>query len=229
MNIPVGIGACDSGHQQLLPVKALGSEYLGVRYRDRSQGANETLPGRLVGAVDGTSLTYDPAPAAGAPLLINSGQALTFNASDAFSVTSQDAQHPFYMAGHMTGALSDRQRPQRRRRSRVRQRHPARAIPPDRTSSSPIRPTATPTSSSPGARPKTAPSRTSTSTASASSAAGNPSDLRVNSSTHASISSPTAAPTATATTASTPPRATPPSASPSGAGTPPSATLTLPA
>ena len=106
MNIPVGVGACDSGHQQLLPVKALGSEYLGVRYRDRAPGANESPPWTLVGAVDKTILTYDPAPPPGAPLLINSGQTLLFNASDAFSVTSQDAQHPFYMAGHMTGALA---------------------------------------------------------------------------------------------------------------------------
>jgi hypothetical protein len=106
MNIPVGVGACDSGHQQLLPVKALGSEYLGVRYRDRASGANESPPWTLIGAVNGTSLTYDPAPPAGAPLLINSGQALTFNANDAFTVSSQDAQHPFYMAGHMSGALA---------------------------------------------------------------------------------------------------------------------------
>lgn len=106
MNIPVGTGACDSGHQQLLPVKALGSQYLGVRYRDRTPGANESPPWTLIGAVNGTSLTYDPGPPPGAPLLINSGQALTFNAGDAFTVTSQDAQHPFYMAGHMTGALA---------------------------------------------------------------------------------------------------------------------------
>lgn len=45
MNIPVGIGACDSGHQQLLPIKALGSEYLGVRYRDRAPGRTRALPG----------------------------------------------------------------------------------------------------------------------------------------------------------------------------------------
>ena len=106
MNIPIGTGACDSGHQQLLPVTALGNEYLGVRYRDRVSGANESPPWTLIGAVDGTTLTYDPAPPAGAPLLINSGQTVRFNANDAFAVNSQDAQHPFYVAGHMTGALA---------------------------------------------------------------------------------------------------------------------------
>ena len=106
INIPIGKGACDSGHQQLLPVKALGNEYVGVLYRDRVSGANENPPWTLIGAVDGTALTYDPAPPQGAPLLINSGQTVRFNADDAFSMRSQDAQHPFYVAGHMTGALA---------------------------------------------------------------------------------------------------------------------------
>lgn len=103
MNIPLGTGACDSGHQQLLPVKTLGNEYLGVRYRDRVTDRNESPPWTLVGAVDGTILTYDPAPPPGAPLVLQASQTVRFNAQDAFSVKSQDAQHPFYMAGHMTG------------------------------------------------------------------------------------------------------------------------------
>jgi IgGFc binding protein len=107
MNIPVGTGACDSGHQQLLPIKALGHEYLAVRYRDRTPGANESVPWTLIGTVDGTQLTYDPSPPpAGAPLGLTSGQAVTFSASDAFSVKSQDENHPFYISGHMTGALA---------------------------------------------------------------------------------------------------------------------------
>jgi hypothetical protein len=34
MNIPVGNYACDSGHQELLPVKSLGHEYVAARYRE---------------------------------------------------------------------------------------------------------------------------------------------------------------------------------------------------
>ncbi|MFT3764987.1 MAG: IgGFc-binding protein [Minicystis sp.] len=103
MNIPVGKYACDSGHQQLVPVKALGHEYVAVRHRDRKQGVAETVPWTFVGAVDGTTLTYDPAPPAGAPVKLDSGEVVRFDAAGAFSVKSQDAQHPFYTSGHMTG------------------------------------------------------------------------------------------------------------------------------
>ena len=103
MNIPVGNFACDSAHQQLLPVTALGREYLGVRYRDRA-GNPESVPYRVVGAVDGTVLTYEPSPPPGAPTSLASGQTVEFNASDVFVVRSQDSDHPFYMSLHMTGA-----------------------------------------------------------------------------------------------------------------------------
>jgi hypothetical protein len=103
MNIPVGVYACDSAHQQLLAVKAMGHEYAAVRYRDRTPGANEAPPWTLVGAVDGTALTYDPAPPAGAPTTLLSGQMARFDAGSPFTVRSQDSMHPFYLAGHMTG------------------------------------------------------------------------------------------------------------------------------
>jgi hypothetical protein len=103
MNIPVGVYACDTGHQELLPVKAMGHTYVAARYRDRAPGANETPPWTLIGAVDGTTLTYDPAPPSGAPLGLMTGQMVRFPAGSPFTVSSQDAAHPFYFAGHMTG------------------------------------------------------------------------------------------------------------------------------
>jgi hypothetical protein len=104
MNIPVGTYACDSAHQQLLPIKSLGSEYVGARYADRNAGQVESPPWTIVGAVDGTMLTYDPAPPSGmAPLTLDSRDVVSFNADAAFSVKSQDSAHPFYLAGHMTG------------------------------------------------------------------------------------------------------------------------------
>lgn len=106
MNIPIGTGACDSGHQQLLPISALGNAYLGVRYRDRGAGSNEVVPWTMVGVVDGTTLSYDPGPPAGAPTSIASGQVVEFSTGDAFAVQSQDDDHPFYLAAHMTGALA---------------------------------------------------------------------------------------------------------------------------
>lgn len=106
MNIPVGQCCCESAHQQLLPVKALGSEYVGARYRDRVPGANESTPYLLIGGVDGTTLTWDPAPPAGAPTTLASGQSVMFSTSDAFAVKSQDVDHPFYVAAYQTGAFA---------------------------------------------------------------------------------------------------------------------------
>jgi hypothetical protein len=94
----------DSAHQQTPPVRALGSEYVGVRYRNRYDGIEETPPWRIIGAVDGTTLTYEPAPPAGAPTTLALGQVTEFRSGGPFVVKSQDAQHPFYMAGYMTGA-----------------------------------------------------------------------------------------------------------------------------
>jgi hypothetical protein len=102
LNIDVGMLACDSAHQQIPPVKALGSEYVAIRYRNRMNG-EETPPWRMVGAVDGTTLTYEPAAPAGAPTTLSSGQLVEFQSSGQFVVKSQDAQHPFYLSAHMTG------------------------------------------------------------------------------------------------------------------------------
>lgn len=107
MNIPNSATyACDAGHQMIPPVRALGNEYAGVRYRNRFDGLEETTPWRVVGAVDGTTLTYDPAPPPGAPSAINAGQILEFSTSTPFVIRSQDEDHPFYMTGHMTGCSS---------------------------------------------------------------------------------------------------------------------------
>jgi len=101
MDIPDGYGACDPGHQELPPVKALGSEYVAVRYRTRAS-TEEAVPFRFVGAVDGTTLTYDP-PQSGAPATLGSGQLVEWTGTGPFVVKSQDDKHPFYVAEHMTG------------------------------------------------------------------------------------------------------------------------------
>ncbi len=102
LNINVDDAACDSAHQQFFPVSALGHEYVGVRYRNRGT-AEETPPWRVVGAVDGTQLSYEPSTPTGAPLALNHGQVAEFNAAGPFVVKSQDDQHPFYVSAHMTG------------------------------------------------------------------------------------------------------------------------------
>jgi len=104
LNIDVNTCCCDSAHQQLPPVRALGIEYTGVRYRNRSDtGPDEAPPWRLVGAVNGTQLTWLPSTPPGAPTVLNLGSIATFMAAGPFIVKSQDSNHPFYMSGHMTG------------------------------------------------------------------------------------------------------------------------------
>jgi hypothetical protein len=95
--------ACDAAHEQIPPIRALGSEYVSVRYRDRVPGSNETPPVRITGAVDGTMLTWEPAPPSGAVTMVDSGQSFEVRSSEPFVVRSQDADHPFYVAAYMTG------------------------------------------------------------------------------------------------------------------------------
>ena len=103
--------ACDGMHQQIPPVKALGHEYVAVRYRNRLAGFDETPPWRIVGAVDGTTLTFDP-PITGAPTTLASGQVIELNANAGtvkgppFTIKSQDDKHPFFLGGHMTGCFT---------------------------------------------------------------------------------------------------------------------------
>ena len=96
-------GGCDSVHQLVQPVSALGSEYLGVPYRTRlKDSSTESIAYRIVGTVDGTQLTFDP-PVAAAPTQLGLGTVATFEATTPFIVRSQDVAHPFFTAQIMAG------------------------------------------------------------------------------------------------------------------------------
>ena len=102
--------ACDSLHQQIAPIRQWSSSYSAVPYRSRRYGlegstmAPESVFWRIVAAADGTELTYDPAPPAGAPAKMKSGEVVTFGAEAPFRVRSQDPNHPFFLAVYMSGA-----------------------------------------------------------------------------------------------------------------------------
>ncbi len=100
MNTPQGVTYCDHGEQMLPPVRALGSEYVGVMYKPRS---GEPAIWRVVGAVDGTQLTYSPS-ISGAPTTVNQGDMKEFQTGTPFVVKSQDTQHPFMFFEYMAGA-----------------------------------------------------------------------------------------------------------------------------
>ncbi len=103
LNMPVNANACDSAHQQLPPIEALGHAYAAVRYRDRIVGNIEAPPWRIVGVAPDTQLTWLPAKPPDMPATIDRGQVLMFNHPGPLYVESQDADHPFYMSAYMTG------------------------------------------------------------------------------------------------------------------------------
>ncbi|MDF2695570.1 MAG: hypothetical protein K0S65_3953, partial [Labilithrix sp.] len=107
-NVPETIQACDTLQQQIPPVNHWGSEYPLVPYRSRVLGENprrEVVPYRLVGAVDGTTLTYDPERPRNAPTTLAAGEVVNVWTDALVAVKSQDKDHPFYASVMMTGAV----------------------------------------------------------------------------------------------------------------------------
>ena len=104
----LSIEACcgESAHQQIPPIQAYGSEYVGIRYRNRYDGQEESPPWRIMGSVAGTQLTWLPSKPPEAPSTLELGQMVTVHAAGPFVVKSQDDTHPFYMSAHMTGAAA---------------------------------------------------------------------------------------------------------------------------
>ncbi|MBP6633225.1 MAG: IgGFc-binding protein [Kofleriaceae bacterium] len=97
------LGGCDSTHQQVFPANALGFEYVGAPYTTRRADLQEeAIVYRLTGVVDGTTLVVDP-PQAGAPAALAAGQVVDLEVTGAFTVRSQDEDHPFALAQLMSG------------------------------------------------------------------------------------------------------------------------------
>ncbi len=93
---------CDHAEQQFPPVRALGNEYAAVSHRPRTPNPENTQ-WRIVGAVDGTTLTYEPA-ISGAPAALALGQVSDFNTDTPFVAKSQDDKHPFILTTYMSGS-----------------------------------------------------------------------------------------------------------------------------
>jgi hypothetical protein len=102
MQLPVGTSFCDHGEQMLPPVKALGNEYTGVMWRPRIGG--DQAMWHLVGAVNGTNLTYTPSAPSGAPTTLAAGQTADFDTDQPFIVKSQDTMHPFMLFTKMSSS-----------------------------------------------------------------------------------------------------------------------------
>lgn len=103
LNVPLDAAYCDHAEQQIPPVRAMGNRYAAVSYRQRSS-VPESPIWRVIGAVDGTELTYDP-PTAG-PATLNLGDAAEFTSTQPFVVSSQDTEHPFLLVTYMSGSTT---------------------------------------------------------------------------------------------------------------------------
>jgi hypothetical protein len=90
--------ACDHGEQMVPPVRALGSEYVGVMHRPRG---NEPAVWRLIGAKDDTVLSWSSD--VGGPARLELGEIALFATREPFVVKSQDEDHPFLLFAHMVG------------------------------------------------------------------------------------------------------------------------------
>jgi hypothetical protein len=94
----------ESTHQQLPGVSSLGSAYLAAPYETRRADLiPELIHYRLVGAFDGTTLSYDPT-VPGAPAKLDQGEVADFTTALPFRVSSQDDAHPFSAAQIMDTA-----------------------------------------------------------------------------------------------------------------------------
>jgi hypothetical protein len=92
----------DHGEQMIAPVRALGAEYVAAPHGDRKPAGADPRNFRIMGAVDGTQLTYDP-PGVG-PATVELGQIQEIRTGAPFTVRSQDLDHPFMMFTYMSGA-----------------------------------------------------------------------------------------------------------------------------
>ncbi len=100
LRAPLGVAYCDHAEQMVPPVRALGSQYVGVMWRPRVAGDRAIW--HLVGVAAGTQLTYSSD--VGGPATLSAGQAVDFVTDTPFVVSSQDAQHPFLLFSLMSGS-----------------------------------------------------------------------------------------------------------------------------
>lgn len=103
LRIPADVDYSDHAEQQIPPVRALGSEYAVASYRDRVPGFAENRVHRLIGAADGTLLSFDP-PIPGAPTSLELGSVASFVSDQPFVVRSQDEKHPFLAFTYMSSS-----------------------------------------------------------------------------------------------------------------------------
>ena len=109
-NLPDEYDACDSLYQQIAPVQEWSTSYSAVPYRSRIRSiegappAPERVYWQIMAANEDTVLKYEPEAPVGAPDKLGAGERAWFDTDKIFSVKSQDANHPIYLAVYMTSS-----------------------------------------------------------------------------------------------------------------------------
>ena len=98
--VPSTDGFGDHLEDALPPTSELGQDYMLVRPSDPSSGSAAKQMIKLVGTVDNTNVTYDPA-VAGAPGMLSAGQSVVFEAGNDVHV---HADQKFFAAQFMEGS-----------------------------------------------------------------------------------------------------------------------------
>jgi hypothetical protein len=104
-NVPVNIGWCDHVEEQLIPVAAWGTHYVGARHPHRIPDVHpepEQVFWRVVAAKDDTTIATTPPVGGGNIVLANAGDYMDFNATVSF-VAESDDDHPFMLVQYMGG------------------------------------------------------------------------------------------------------------------------------
>lgn len=98
-NIPGENGWCDHVEEQLIPVAAWGTKYVGARHPVRTPGSPEAVYWRLIAAQDDTDIVLTP----GATVhLAQAGDYHDLNSTESF-VAQSDSEHPFMLVQYMGG------------------------------------------------------------------------------------------------------------------------------
>jgi len=104
LRIPIGRAACDGSQLQLFPTASWGREYVAVPHLSRRRdGTPENYFYRIVAAVDGTALTYEPSRPQEAPTTLAAAETARFTTGEPFVVRSQDDEHPISVYAYMSG------------------------------------------------------------------------------------------------------------------------------
>ncbi len=105
-NIPENVPWCDHVEEQMIPLAAWGTRYVGARHPPRRPEVNptpENVVWKVVAGTDATTITLTPAVSGGDIHLASAGDSFEFATNESFLAESEPDK-PFMLVQFMTGA-----------------------------------------------------------------------------------------------------------------------------